>query len=151
MPSEGTVMELVPYLNVDGAGRAIQFYKDAFGATERFRLVDPNDGRIGHAELEIGGGRMMISDEYPDFGAVGPVTLGGTPIKLVLTVADADSVFARAISRGATKLRAMRDEFHGNRTGQVIDPFGHIWFIQTQITDLTPEEMQSRWNATTAV
>ena len=148
--TDQNALGLAPYLSVDGAAQAIAFYTDAFGAVEVHRLVDPHDGRIGHAELHIEGTRIMLADEYPDFGAVGPARLGGTAVKLVLMVADADRVFDRAVSCGATVLRVMQDEFHGHRTGQVVDPFGHIWFIQTRIEDLTAGDMQARWDAISA-
>lgn len=142
-------LTVTPYITVDNAAEALDFYKDAFGATELMRLSDPNDGRIGHAEVLFGDAKMMISDEFPDFGAVGPAALGGTPVKLVLTVAAADDVYAKAVAAGATSLREMRDEFHGHRSGQIMDPFGHIWFIQSKIKDMTAADMQKIWDEMT--
>ena len=136
---------LTPYLNVKGAAEAIEFYCTAFEATINFRLEDPQDGRIGHAELQFGNTRMMISDEYPDFGALSPSAYGGTPVKLHLSVPDADSTFARAISNGAVEIRAVKDEFYGSRSGMLIDPYGHIWHIGTTTEDISAEEMQRRW------
>ncbi|MFK7755188.1 MAG: VOC family protein [Sedimentitalea sp.] len=150
MPSENIDTRVIPYLTVKGADQALAFYRDVFDAQEIYRLVDPNDGRIGHAEFEIGQSRIMIADEYPDFGAESPVSIGGTPVKLVLNVADVDGVFALAVEKGASALRAVRDEFHGHRTGQVIDPFGHIWFIQTRVGSMSPAEMQAGWDASSA-
>jgi len=138
--------KLSPYINVKGASKAIDFYCAAFGAKEIFRLVDPSDGRVGHAELQLGDNVMMISDEYPDFGALGPVSFGGSPVKLYLNVEDVDNVFAKAIKLGAVELRGLKDEFHGSRSGVLTDPFGHVWHIDTLIEDVSPEEMQQRWN-----
>lgn len=137
---------LCPYLTVNGAAEAIDFYIKAFGATLDFKLVDPSDQRIGHAELLFGSHRVFISDEYPDFGAVGPNTLGGSPVKMHLDVKDADAVVAHAVEHGATLLRGVKLEFHGSRTGMVADPFGHSWFIASQTEDVSSEEMQRRWN-----
>ncbi len=138
---------LSAYLCVRGAERAIAFYKAAFGAEEIFRLVDPGDGRIGHAELSLGGARLMLADEYPDFGALSPESIGGTPVKLHLYVDDVDAVFARAMAEGATALRPPKDEFYGDRSGLLSDPFGHAWFLATAGEPVAPEEMQARWNA----
>ena len=137
---------LIPYLNVRDAEKAIAFYREVFSAKELYRLTDPNDGRIGHAELLFGNARVMISDEYPDFGAVAPSTLGGTPIKLVLTVDCADDTFALALEHGAIEVRKLNNEFFGHRSGLLSDPFGHLWFVQTRTEDLSPETMQRRWN-----
>ncbi|QQS12306.1 MAG: VOC family protein [Rhodospirillales bacterium] len=138
---------VAPHLVVKGGAEAIDFYKAAFGAEEIYRLVDPNDGRVGHAELRIGSSMIMLADEYPDFGALGPASIGGSPVKLHLSVPDVDAMVARAIAAGATLVRAVADEFHGNRMGTIADPFGHQWSIATQIERLTPAEMQRRWTA----
>ena len=143
-------LTLTPYITVDNAAEAIDFYVKAFDGKELMRLSDPNDGRIGHAEVQLGDAKLMISDEFPDFGAVGPAVLGGTPVKLVLSVAAADETFAKAVAAGATSLREMRDEFHGHRSGQIMDPFGHIWFIQSKIKEMSAQDMQERWNETVA-
>jgi PhnB protein len=137
---------LSPYLIVKGAARALDFYQKAFGAKELFRLREPS-GKIGHAELEIGGGRIMLAEEYPDFGALSPVTIGGSPVALHLYVEDVDAVVARATAAGATLLRPVQDEFFGDRTGMVTDPFGHKWHLATRKEDVSPEEMQTRMNA----
>ena len=137
---------LAPYLIVKGAARAIEHYVAAFGAKEIYRLVEPG-GKVGHAELEIGGSRFMLADEYPDWGALSPVTIGGSPVSLHLYVDDVDRVVARALEAGATLLRAVKDEFFGDRTGQVMDPFGHKWFLATHKEDVSPEEMQRRMDA----
>lgn len=142
---------LTPHLVAKDAAAAIAFYVEAFDAVETYRLVDPLDGRVGHAELSFGGTRLSISDEYPDFGARSPETIGGSPVSLHLSVPDADAGVARAIAAGATLLRPVRVEFHGDRTGLVVDPFGYSWFIETRIEDVSPGEMQRRWsNATSA-
>jgi PhnB protein len=142
--------QLCPYLVVKGAQAAIDFYVRAFGATLDFKLVDPADGRIGHAELRFGATRLFLADEYPDFGAIGPDALGGSPVKLHLDVADADAFMAQAVRGGAGVLRALKLEFHGHRTGLLADPFGYSWFISSRVEDLSPAEMQRRWDAMAA-
>jgi PhnB protein len=137
---------LTPYLVVRGAAQAIDFYGRAFGAVEAFRLSEPG-GKVGHAELLLGGGRLMLADEYPDFGALGPASVGGTPVTLHLYVTDVDAVMARAEALGATVLRAAKDEFYGDRSGMLLDPFGHRWQIATRGEPVSPEQMQQRWNA----
>jgi PhnB protein len=138
---------LAPYIVVKGAARAIEFYRTAFGATEVFRLRDPGSDRLGHAELDLLGSRLMLADEYPDFGALGPVSIGGSPVTLHLYVEDVDAVVARAVDAGATVLRPLKDEFYGDRTAMLADPFGHRWHVATRREDVSPEEMQKRWNA----
>ncbi len=137
-------MTLSPYLAAKDASAALAFYKDAFGAEELYRLNGP-DGRIGHAEFTINGARLMISDEYPDFGALSPQTIGGCPVKLHIYVENADDTIARAAKAGATIVREPKDEFFGDRSGMVTDPFGYSWFIAHKIEEVTPEEMQRRW------
>jgi len=141
---------LCPYLAVKGAQAAIDFYVQALGATVDFKLIDPSDGRIGHAELLFGTSRVFIADEYPDFGAVGPETLGGSPVKFHLDVADADAFVAHAVQHGATVLRAVKLEFHGDRTGLLADPFGYSWFIASKAEAVSAEEMQRRWDTMAA-
>ncbi|MEX2519621.1 MAG: VOC family protein [Paracoccaceae bacterium] len=141
---------LSTHLTVRGARAAIDFYVKAFGAEALFELIDPADGRIGHAELSIGGARLMISDEYPDFGALSPEALGGSPVKLHLYVEDAETVFARALALGATELRPVKEQFYGDRSGMLADPGGHHWFIATKGAEVSPAEMQARWNAAMA-
>ncbi|MGD1932900.1 MAG: VOC family protein [Candidatus Phaeomarinobacter sp.] len=145
MPEETLNFALSPYISVKGASEAIAFYTKAFGADEQFRLEDPESGRIGHSEIRIGGNTIMISDEYPDFGALSPDSLGGSPVKLHLYVESVDETFARAIEAGATELRSLKDEFYGDRTGTVMDPFGHTWMIASRFEEVSPEEMQTRW------
>ena len=137
---------LTPYLIVKEAAKAIAFYEKAFGATEIFRLAEPS-GKIGHAELRIGGSRLMLAEEYPDFGALSPPSVGGSPVTLHLDVADVDAVVERATSAGATVLRPVKDEFYGHRTGMVADPFGHKWQVATEKEAVSAQEMQRRWSA----
>ena len=137
-------MSLTPYIAVKGAANAIAFYKRVFGAKEEFRLED-QDKRIGHAEISIGDGRLMLSDEYPDFGALAPPSIGGTPVKLHLYVEDVDATMKKAESAGATVLRPAQDQFHGDRSGMIADPFGHQWFLATRKENVSPQEMQKRF------
>lgn len=139
--------ELIPHLIVTPAAEAIDFYVRAFGAKVDFKLVDPDDQRIGHAELSFGASRLYLADEYPDFGAVGPQTIGGSPVKLHLNVKDADDFVAHAIEEGATLVRGVKLEFHGSRIGMVADPFGYSWFIGSKEEDLSATDMQARWDA----
>lgn len=137
-------MILTPYLVVKGAPAALDFYTRAFGAKEELRLTDPA-GRIGHAHMTIGDAAFMLADEHPEFGALGPATLGGSPITLHLAVADPDAAAQRAVDAGATLLRPVQDQFHGNRSGMVADPFGHKWFLSAEIEKIDAVEMQRRY------
>jgi PhnB protein len=141
-----TPQPLSPYLTVRDAARAIAFYTRVFGAREDFRLSEPG-GKVGHAELLIGDSRLMLSDEYPDFGALSPAAVGGTPVTLHLYVANVDATVALAEEQGATVLRAPKDEFYGDRSAQIADPFGHRWMIATRGEPVPPDEMQRRWTA----
>src|SRR5688500_11585998 len=123
-----SVHELFAYLRVKNAPAAINFYKQAFAATEKFRLVEPS-GRVGHAELDFGGTTLMLSDEYPEYGIAGPQTIGGTSVSIHLHVDDADALIARAVAAGGTLVRPATDAFYGERSGTVRDPFGHEWNI----------------------
>jgi PhnB protein len=134
---------LSPYLCVDGAVDAIEFYKQVFGAQERMRMPAP-DGRIGHAEIAIGDAVIMLSDEWPEGGVRGPKSIGGTPVTLSLYVEDVDRVFQGAIAAGATEVRAVQDQFYGDRSGMFADPFGHVWSVATHVEDVSPEEMARR-------
>ena len=141
-PLPGT---LTPYLIVKNAQAAIAFYQKAFGAREDCRIANP-DGSIGHAELAIGAGRFMLADEHPAFGALAPPSIGGTAVKLHLCVEDVDSVIARAEKEGATVLRPAQDQFYGERSGMIADPFGHQWFLGTHKEHVTPDEMRKRYS-----
>lgn len=145
MPNPETYPKLAPYITVKGADEAIAFYVEVFGAVELFRLTDPGDGRIGHAQLAFGDRVMMVADEFPDFGALGPESLGGSPVKLHLEVEDVDAVFQRALDKGGIELRKVKQQFHGSRGGMFADPFGHQWFVETVAEIVSPEEMQRRW------
>lgn len=134
---------VTPYLIVKGAPRAIEFYKKAFGATEVMRMAQP-DGRIGHAEVRVGDSAVMLADEFPEMGIVSPATLGGTPVTLLIYVEDVDARFAEAVAAGATVKRPVVDQFYGDRSGTLADPFGHVWTIATHKEELSPEEMDRR-------
>jgi PhnB protein len=134
---------VTPYLTVRDAARAIEFYQRAFGATERGRLTMP-DGKVGHAELAIGGSVVMLADEFPEFGNTSPQTLKGATAGLALYVTDVDAAFARAVAAGATVKEPVGDKFWGDRAGSVVDPFGHKWTLLTRIEDVPFSEMQRR-------
>lgn len=134
---------VTPYLTVDGADDAIRFYTDVLGATVRGRMDGPG-GRVGHAELEVGDGLVMLSDEWPDMDVRGPKSIGGTATTIHVYVEDADAVFAKALDAGAKELRAVEDQFYGDRSGQFEDPFGHRWNVATHVEDVPPEEMEKR-------
>lgn len=138
---------LSSYLTVHDGAQAIAFYQAAFGATERFRLNDPTNGKVGHAELTIQGNLVMLSDEYPEWGRSSPQTLGGTPVSFCLMVENTDAAMDRAVAAGATVKMPASDQFYGFRSGTVIDPFGHEWMLQHEIEKVSPEEMQKRWDA----
>lgn len=146
LPIPNPNQPLAPYIIVRGAPAAIEFYRKAFGAKELFRLKEPS-GKIGHAELEIGGARLLLADEYPDFGALSPVSVGGTPVAIHLYVGNVDELVKSAVDAGATILRPLRDEFFGDRTATLSDPFGHKWHLATRKEDVSPEEMQRRMDA----
>jgi PhnB protein len=134
---------VTPYLIVDGAGAAIDFYCSVLGATERVRMPAP-DGRIGHAELQLGNSMIMLADENAQMDVRGPRTIGGTPVSLHVYVEDSDAAFERAVQAGAKALQAVEDRFYGDRSGQFEDPFGHRWNVSTHVEDVAPEEMSKR-------
>ena len=133
------------YITINGCSDAIEFYKKAFGATEKGRLLMP-DGTIGHAEIDIEGTMLMMADENADWGTKGPLTLGGNPMSFGLYVKDADAAFQKAIDAGGTSVMGVEDMFYGDRVGQVMDPFGYKWMIATHKEDVSYEEMQSRFD-----
>jgi PhnB protein len=137
--------QVIPYLAVDGAAAAIDFYSNVFGATERMRMPSPGD-RIGHAELEIGDSLIMLADEHPEMGIRGPKAIGGTPVTISLYVDDVDGVFELAVKEGATATRQVENQFYGDRSGQFEDPFGHRWSVATHVEDVPPDEMEKRMN-----
>ncbi len=132
-----------PYLCVDGAADAIDWYTEVLGATERGRIRSPGD-KIGHAELEFGGSLIMLADEFPEAGVYGPEHVGGTPVSISVYVEDVDGTFSSAIEAGATEIRPVEDQFYGDRRGQFVDPWGHKWSVATHIEDVSPEEMARR-------
>jgi PhnB protein len=140
------ILEMYPYIRVKNAAHAIDFYKAAFGVTEKFRIVE-SSGRIGHCELEFGGAVLMLSDEYPEYDIRGPESVGATTFCVHLHVDDADRAVARAVEAGAQVIRPLQDRPHGERSGAVRDPFGHEWLIGHSIEEVTPEEMQRRYEA----
>ncbi|SON56402.1 putative enzyme related to lactoylglutathione lyase [Hartmannibacter diazotrophicus] len=143
------IKTVVPYIVVRGAEAAIGFYRKAFDAEEIFRMTDPTDGRIGHAELRVGSSILMLADEYPDFGAVSPDTIGGTAVTLHLATQSVDADLERARQAGATVLREPADQSFGERVALIVDPFGHRWMLSQTIEQVSPAEMQRRWEEET--
>lgn len=139
-----SIHELFPYLRVKNAARAIAYYIEAFGATEKFRLVEPS-GRIGHCELLFGGATVMLSEEYPELGFLGPESIGGTSMAIHLHVDDCDAMLARAVAAGGAWVRKPSDAFYGERSGVVRDPFGHEWNVGHSIEEVSTAEMQRRY------
>ncbi len=135
--------QVMPYLIVDGAGEAIEFYKSVLGATERMRMDGP-DGKVGHAELQIGEAVIMLADENPGMHIEGPKSVGGTPVTIHVYVEDVDGTFERAVQAGAKALRAVEDQFYGDRSGQFEDPYGHRWNVATHVEDIPEDEMMRR-------
>lgn len=137
---------LVPMLGVRDAAAAIDWYVDVLGGVEEDRLTMP-DGKIGYAAVQLGDARIILADESPDWGNHAPPTLGGTPVRLYLYVEDVDAVFARALEAGATEEIAVSDQFYGDRSGRIQDPFGHLWVLATHVEDVSSEEMRRRMDA----
>jgi len=137
---------VTPYLIIKGAAEAIEYYKKSFGATELFRMPAP-DGKIGHAEIKIGDSPIMLADEHPNLGHVGPQTLGGTSVGIMIYVDDVDTMFKKAISGGGQEIKPLQDQFYGDRSGTLKDPFGHMWTVATHVEDVAPEEMEKRMAA----
>jgi PhnB protein len=135
--------QVTPYLCVEGADAAIAFYAGVLGTTERMRMLGPN-GKVSHAELQLGDSLVMVADEAPTIGVLSPKTIGGTPVTLSVYVEDVDAVIDRAAQAGATILRPAEDQFYGDRAGQFEDPFGHRWSVATRVEDVSPEEMAKR-------
>ncbi|MGA2246587.1 MAG: VOC family protein [Verrucomicrobiota bacterium] len=137
---------VTPYLYLREAADAIQFYKQVFNATERMRLPRP-DGKIGHAEIDIGGSVIMLADEAPERGARSPHAIGGSPVSLLVYVPNVDEVFTKALAAGAKQLRPVEDQFYGDRSGGFSDPFGHLWHVSTHVEDVSQDELQRRMAA----
>ena len=139
-----TIHEMYPYLCVKNAEQAIEFYTQVFNAREKFRLTEPS-GRIGHAELDFNGMTLMLADEFPEYDIKGPHAIGGTPVTMHLHVDNADAIIRKAAELGATVEMEPQDQFYGERSGTIHDPFGHRWNIGHSIEELSPDEMQRRY------
>ena len=137
---------VTPYLILKNAAAAIEFYKKAFGTVELFRMEAPG-GKIGHAEIKIGDSPVMLADEYPDMGFRGPESLGGTSVNLMIYVDDVDKIYPEAIAAGGKEMRPLRNQFYGDRSGTLTDPFGHVWTISTHVEDVSEEELAKRAEA----
>ena len=133
---------VTPYLSIKGAVEALEYYKRAFGAVELFRME--HEGKIGHAEIKIGNSMIMIADEYPQMDFLSPKTLGGSPVGLMIYVDDVDTIFKQAIDAGGVEKKPVQDQFYGDRSGTLTDPYGHVWTVATHKEDVTPEEMEKR-------
>lgn len=133
---------VTPYLIIDGAAEALEFYKKAFGATELFRME--HGGKIGHAEIKIGDSPIMLADEHPEMGYRSPKALGGSPVGIMIYVDDVDTIFKQAIDAGGAEVKPLQDQFYGDRSGTLTDPFGHVWTVATHKEDVTPEEIEKR-------
>ena len=133
---------VTPYLIVNAGTEALEYYKKAFGAIELFRME--HEGKIGHAEIKIGDSPIMLADEQPGMGYVSPQALGGTPVSIMIYVEDVDKIYKQAIDAGGLELRAVQDQFYGDRSGNLKDPFGHVWTVATHIEDVAPEEISKR-------
>ena len=139
---------LTPYLIIDGAAKALEFYTKAFGATELFRME--HEGKIGHAEMKIGDSPFMLADENAQMGFKGPKALGGTPVSLMIYVDDVDTTFKQAVEAGGVEMKPVQDQFYGDRSGTLTDPFGHVWTVATHKEDVSPEEIDKRLKAMAA-
>ena len=133
---------VTPYLVINGATQAIEFYKTAFGATELFRME--HEGKIGHAEIKIGDSPIMLADEHPEQGHKSPTSLGGSPVGIMIYVDDVDKIFNQAIAAGGKEVKPLQDQFYGDRSGTLTDPFGHVWTVATHTEDVAPEEIEKR-------
>ena len=142
-PIPDSYPRVTPYLIVDDANAAIDFYISVLGAEERMRMPGPDD-RVGHAELSIGDSMIMLADEFPDMGARSPKSIGGSPVTIHVYVEDVDATVALAVKAGATVTRPVEDKFYGDRGGEFLDPYGHRWSLASHVEDLSPEEMQQR-------
>jgi PhnB protein len=138
---------VTPYLIAHDASAAIEYYKKAFGAVEVFRMPSPDGTKIGHAEIRLGDSHVMLADEHPEMGARSPKTVGGCPISLLLYVPNVDEVVAQAVKAGGKLVREVADQFYGDRTGGVEDPFGYTWYVATHVEDVAPEELEKRAKA----
>jgi PhnB protein len=133
--------EVTPYLSIRGAADAISFYKKAFGAKEVMRMPGP-EGKLGHAEIQLGASRIMLSDEYPQMDFLGPQSLGGSAVHIHVYVKDVDALAKRAVKAGAELIRPVEDQFYGDRSGSLKDPFGHVWHLATHVRDVSMKELK---------
>lgn len=136
---------VTPYLCVKGAVEALEYYKKAFGAIELFRME--HDGKIGHAEIKIGDSPIMLADEFPEMGFVSPATLGGSPVGIMIYVDDVDTIYKQALDAGGVEKKPVQDQFYGDRSGTLTDPYGHVWTVATHKEDVAPEEIEKRMAA----
>lgn len=136
---------ITPYLCINGAAQALEYYKKAFGATELFRME--HDGKIGHAEMKIGDSPFMLADEFPEMGFLSPQTLGGSPVGIMIYVEDVDTIYKQALDAGGVEKKPVQDQFYGDRSGTLEDPFGHVWTVATHKEDVAPEEIDKRMAA----
>ena len=139
--------EVIPYLYIKGAAKAIEFYTRAFGARETYARITDGDGRVGHAEITIGASTLMLADEHPEIDARGPQHYGGSPVSILLYVDDVDALFKQAVAAGGTEVRPVTDQFYGDRSGTLKDPFGHSWHLSTHKEDVSQEELNRRMAA----
>jgi len=137
---------VAPYLAIKNAAAALEFYEQGFGAVETYKLIAP-DGRVGHAEIRLGDSLIMLSDEFPELGGKAPEALGGSPVSIHLYVEDVDAFVKRAVAAGARELKPVANQFYGDRSGQLQDPFGHLWWVATHKEDVASDEMQRRVRA----
>ena len=135
-----------PYLVIKNAVAALEFYTKAFGATERFRMLMP-DGRLAHGEIQLGDSVIMMCDEFPEFGGKSPQTLGGSAVNIYLYVKDVDAFYGKAVAAGAKATKPVMDQFYGDRSGQLQDPFGHLWWVASRKEEVSPDELQKRMKA----
>ena len=136
--------EVIPYLYIKGAAKAIDFYARAFGARETYARITDGDGRVGHAELTIGGSTLFLADEHPEIGVISPATLGGSHMSFVINVPDVDAMVARATAAGGRLSRPVEDKFYGHRSGEITDPFGYRWTLSTKVEDVSEDEILRR-------
>ena len=139
---------ITPYLTIDGAAEAIEYYKKAFGATELFRME--HEGKIGHAEMKIGDSPLMLADECLERGNKSPKALGGSPVGIMIYVEDVDTMYPQAIAAGGTEVSPLQDQFYGDRSGTLADPYGHVWTVATHKEDVSSEEIDKRLAAMAA-
>ncbi len=145
--NQETRTTVIPYLCITDAAKAIDFYKQAFGAVEIMARITDATGRIGHAEIKVGDSVLYIADEHPEYGFRSPQSLGGAHVQFAVNVPDVDAMVSRAVAAGGALTRPIADQFYGDRTGEITDPFGYRWTLSTHVEDVSDEEMQRRWAA----